>query len=344
MEAKMNTIKSKLLCVSVFCFLLFACSGGVDFANARDRFSLASWNVQTFFDGETSGNEYDEFKGASSSWSRDKYQARLKRLCESIKQFDADVLAFEEIENEAILYDIANELTGLLPQNKLYGYACFATSPGSSIGCAVFSRFPIEGLTVHSCDEHDALGGYVPLMRPLMEVTLSVAKTRVKLFVAHWKSKSGGEDVAAKWQGRQESVLAHRVNQFMRETGGEGVAVACGDFNRDLSEFSINDDGTVTLTERTASLEESAVVGSGWLLFPELGEETGSYFFRNEWEKIDHVFIAGAAALSEFDVLADGPWVKDSDGKAIPYRYAIGNGSGYSDHLPLRCVVTWRKQ
>jgi endonuclease/exonuclease/phosphatase family metal-dependent hydrolase len=344
MEAKMNAIKFKLVCVPVLCFLMLACSGWADFANARSRVSLASWNIQTFFDGETSGNEYDEFKGASSSWSRDKYQARLKRLCESIKQFDADVLAFEEIENEAILYDIANELTGLLAPNKLYGYACFATSPGSSIGCAVFSRFPIEGLTVHSCDERSELGDYVPLMRPLMEVTLSVAKTapRVKLFVAHWKSKSGGEDIATKWQGRQESVLAHRVNQFMRETGNEGVAVACGDFNRDLSEFSINDDGTVTLTERSAGSKESAVVGSGWLLFSESGEDAGSYFFRDEWEKIDHVFIAGAATLSEFAVLIDGPWVKDSNGRTIPYRYAIGNGSGYSDHLPLRCVVTWR--
>jgi endonuclease/exonuclease/phosphatase family metal-dependent hydrolase len=344
MEAKMNTIKFKLLCVSALCFLFLSCADGFNAASMRNKFSLVSWNLQTFFDGETIGNEYAEFRGASSSWSRDKYRSRLKRLCESIKQFDADVLAFEEVENEAILHDIANELTGVLSPNKLYKYTSFAISPGSSIGCAVLSRFPIEGLTVHSCDYRSALGDHAPLMRPLMEVTLSVAKTapRVKLFVAHWKSKVDGEDVAAKWQERQESVLAHRINQFMRETGGEGIVVACGDFNRDLSEFLLNDDGKITLIDRATGSEEYAVVGSGWLLFPELGEETGSYFYRNEWEKIDHVFIAGAATLSEFGALTNGPWVTDNHGKTIPYRYVISNGNGYSDHLPLRCVVAWQ--
>jgi endonuclease/exonuclease/phosphatase family metal-dependent hydrolase len=159
--------------------------------------------------------------------------------------------------------------------------------------------------------------------------------------VTHWKSKSGGEDIAARWQTRQESVLAHRLGQFMTETEGEGIAIACGDFNRDLSEFSLNDDGKVTLTEITALSEESVAVDSGWLLLPGPDNEKGSYFFRDEWEKIDHIFIAGSAKLSVFARLADGPWVKDSQGLAIPYRYIIGTGSGYSDHLPLRCVVAW---
>jgi endonuclease/exonuclease/phosphatase family metal-dependent hydrolase len=344
MEAKVNTTKFKLLCVPVLCFLFLSCADGVNSANARKNFSLATWNLQTFFDGETNGNEYSEFKGTKSSWSRDKYQTRLGRLCESIKQFNADVLAFEEIENEAILRDIANYLTGLLPQNKLYRYMCFATSPGSSIGCAVLSRFPIEELTVHSCDYRGAPGSHVPLMRPLMEVTLSIAESAppVKLFVAHWKSKVDGDAVAALWQGLQESVLAHRVNQFMKATGGEGVAIACGDFNRDLSEFFLNADGKVTLAEHTACSEDSAEVDSGWLTFPELGEDAGSYFYRKEWEKIDHVFIAGAAKFLEFRALVDGPWVKETQGKAIPYRYAIESGNGYSDHLPLRCVISWK--
>jgi endonuclease/exonuclease/phosphatase family metal-dependent hydrolase len=314
-----------VLALAVF---VLSCAGGSGFGKDRNAFSLASWNTQTFFDGETSGDEYNEFKGASSSWSRDKYRDRLKRLCESIKILDADVLALEEIENEAVLFDIANELSGVIAPHKLYGYACFARQPGSSIGCAVLSRFPLEGLTVHNCDYRASLDKKPPLMRPLLEVSVrvSAAAPPIKLFVAHWKSKSGDTEDAAFWQSRQESVLARRISRFLEQTDGNGAVIACGDFNRGADEFEAL----------------SALCESGWSLFPESIVGKGSYYYREQWERIDHIFVAGAASLKAFAAQTSGPWTRPGGSESIPYRYAVRSGKGYSDHLPVTGVVSLR--
>ena len=73
----------------------------------------------------------------------------------------------------------------------------------------------------------------------------------------------------------------------------------------------------------------------------------GSYYFKNSWEKIDHIFYesdTGGSGASEtsyagtayiepllFFVLYEPPLV--ADGK--PVRYNVLTGEGYSDHLPL---------
>jgi endonuclease/exonuclease/phosphatase family metal-dependent hydrolase len=349
-----------LLSAALLSAALLSCTAGQSVPGAAGL-TLATWNVQTFFDGETTGTEYAEFRGASSAWSRDKYLERLQRLCQTIKTLDADILALEEIENQGALYDIANHLRGLLPPDKVYPYGCFAIAPGSSIGCAVLSRIPLENLTVHSCDYQSPQAGDPPLMRPLMEVTLEAVKgmPRLKLFVAHWKSKSGVEDQADFWQTLQESVLARRVRRFLEETAGEGegqdqsqgAVLICGDFNRRLEDFTQSASGTITLSQRTAAPfhadygEEvpQADCDSGWLLFPETITGPGSYFFREEWEKIDHIFVAGTAVITQFSAQISGPWVKTTGGEPLPYRYSIRTGSGYSDHLPLRCVIQWKR-
>ena len=49
------------------------------------------------------------------------------------------------------------------------------------------------------------------------------------------------------------------------------------------------------------------------------------------------MFLAGKAEFIEFHVAVEGPW---RDSKIfVPNRYQIWNGEGYSDHLPIVCVV-----
>jgi endonuclease/exonuclease/phosphatase family metal-dependent hydrolase len=322
--------------LAVFCASV-SCSAGVGAARGDSTFSLTCWNVQTFFDGETSGAEYAEYRGAKSFWSREKYRARLKRLCESVAAFDSDVLAFEEIENEETVADIANELYGHLARNKLYPYACFARGDGGSIGCAVLSRFPLQSCTVHQCDFRASVkDAGAPRMRPLMEVTLAVSDSAppVRLLVNHWKSKSGGEDNAAFWQKQQEAVLSRRIGRV----SSESAVVVCGDFNRDLSEFA--QESAEVLLRADIGGGENVPVVSGWLLFPESATGAGSYYYRGAWERIDHIFTAGRCTMRSFRARADGPWAREQGGERLPYRYQISSGAGYSDHLPIQCVVS----
>jgi endonuclease/exonuclease/phosphatase family metal-dependent hydrolase len=300
----------------------------------RGALCVVNWNLQTFFDAQTTGNEFAECRGAKSTWTTEKYKARVERVARVITDLDkaggVDVFTFEEIENGAVLADISNELAGHLSRNRAYPYAAFATAEGSSIGCGVLSRYPIAEMTVHAVDARDERLGAPPLMRPLLELRLNVDNAdTVTLFVAHWKSKVGGEDTAGAWQDRQARVLARRV--ALRGNEPNHGIIVLGDFNREMRDFESLEDGKVVLGD--VSLR------AGWLSSGPEVTGPGSYYFRGGWERIDHVFVAGNCSLLSFNAESAGPWAVERDGERIPYRYVLGTGKGYSDHLPVRCVV-----
>ena len=64
-------------------------------------FSIANWNVQTFFDGVTEGSEYSDFKSAAK-WSNSKYYTRLKRLCEVLAHLNADVFVADFLDGDRL--------------------------------------------------------------------------------------------------------------------------------------------------------------------------------------------------------------------------------------------------
>ena len=245
-----------LLFVLMVCILFFGCgcsnlvdvsSGALSFRKAdSNELSVVSWNLQTFFDAVDTGTEYEEFTGKKSKWTEAKYKERLERLCTFMKEINADIYCFMEVENTAVVQDIANTLqVGV--SGMSWRYVCFARESGSSLGCAVFSRYQPESLTVHSLNckaavPLKAFSGYSageelsqPSMRPLMEIRFPfVTRGKLALFVAHWKSKSGGAKESEVWRNCQESVLSGRIESALSD--GYSV-VACGDFNRELAEF-----------------------------------------------------------------------------------------------------------
>ena len=297
---------------------------GAPGTGGRVRLTVTSWNVQTFFDAETDGTEYDLFR-TGSGWGEAAYTVRLERLCQAIRQLDSDVFILQELENERVLYDISNFLAGEWRPEKRYRYACFAKD-GGAIGCGVLSRVPLSALTVHGLA---VTGGVQPSLRPLMQVTVAVDGHPLVLFVAHWKSMSGGEAATERWRLLQEAVLARQMAAQMQAT------LAAGDCNRDLGRFVCASDGTVRLRQlggSTVTVQNPWFAGAdGQLVQP------GSYYFNGEWSRLDHFFAGSGAELSDFAPCTDGPWCAPET--CIPCRYALWNGQGYSDHLPVRCTV-----
>ncbi len=310
---------------------------------------LVSWNVQTFFDAQTDGTEYDEFKGTKSSWTADKYKDRLKRLTDYMKKTDADIYCFMEIENEAVVMDISNQLQGSDSHGTKWNYAAFGGDKGSAIGCAVFSKLPLESISLHQIDYRSALpaaafDGYAPgarleppAMRPLLEVHLNTGTQAssadkagpgtLVLFVCHWKSKSGGEAESAIWRSCQEALLARRMKLALNN--GASV-LACGDFNRGLSEFMWSyQSGCVELRGFT----ENVTVTSPWFST----SQPGTYWYHGEWNKLDHIFAAGGTSILTFYADTQGELVNES---GTPNGYSVLTGKGMSDHLPLVCTFT----
>ena len=300
--------------------------------SSEKNISLVCWNVQTFFDAVVSGNEYKEFKNAAQ-WNKEKYTRRLDKLCDVMKTLNPDIFVMEEIENEAVVQDIANTLAGnSWEKKKNWQHVCFAKDSDSAIGCAVFSRYEMTSLRTHSLDIRTQQEEQ-PSMRPVMQITLLVGNRELELVVNHWKSKSGGEEETEIWRDWQELVLAEGVDGALETS----PVLMCGDFNRSAEDF---------ILQKTEGIENLALRGreklvnvyTPWLRSDgNFATETGSYFYDGEWERIDNIMICGDVSMQSFTTVSEAP-LADEDGIPLPYK--IYSGEGCSDHLPLKCVLT----
>lgn len=318
----------------------FCCTGLL----SAKEISIINWNLQTFFDANKDGCEYKEFQ-KSEKWNKDAYQKRLDRLCTFMNQSNADVYIFEEIENAGIIYDISNRLAGnTWSSRKCWPYGTFYKNKGDSIGCAVISRMKIKEVHVHNIDIRTEKTRQPPL-RAIMEIKFEEEKNSsapLTLFVNHWKSKAGGDPQSEIWRLWQETVLSRL---FTEQRGSP--ALAGGDFNKDIKEFVVDSSETKTADSKPniylqdfLSSRKTAVF-SPWfsennsLIFP------GSYYFRETWERIDHFFLSPEISMIDFTPMTDGAW--SSQENLIPVRYKIHTGTGFSDHLPVRCTISLKE-
>ena len=307
-------------------------------ADNKKNISLVCWNVQTFFDAVTTGTEYKEYTN-SARWNKEKYVKRLEKLCDVMTSLNPDIFVMEEIENEAVVQDIANVLAGGAWDNKKnWRYVCFAKESGSAIGCAVFSRYELESLRTHSIDIRTQAEDQ-PLMRPLMQVSVNTGNQIIELFVNHWKSKSGGEEETEIWRDWQELLLGERAGNVIRDENiEEHLIIMCGDFNRSAEDFILQTSNQEKTNTILRGYTENLEAYSLWFRSDgALATETGSYYYDGVWERIDNILISGNVKILYFTAVSEAP-LADEEGFPLPYK--VYTGEGCSDHLPLKCILT----
>ncbi len=322
-----------LFILSVSCRLVSSSAGEIAEEDEKCvQAKILNWNLQTFFDASFDGNEYLEFRSASSGWNVSKYEQRLERLSQLIKKSDADILIFEELENKDQLHDIYNRVSGGFNLSKNYSWACFSKEEGGAIGTGILSRWPLSEVSVHALDIRTQKETQ-PSMRPLLKACVTVKNKKLILFANHWKSKSGGVEKSEVWRNYQEALLAQKIHEVRMNNQ---AFIAAGDFNRDILEFKRSvSSGPYNIVLQGKNSES---VWSPW--FNESGglSGKGSYWYSGSWERIDHFFTDNAGLITNFSVEDKGPWAKE-DG--TPLRYYLKNGTGWSDHFPVVCTVCW---
>lgn len=340
-------MKHKRLWLSIFActaagVLLLQCTRCTPLAETKPRpqphITLVSYNAQTFFDAVEDGTEFKEFKGSKSRWTEQKYRTRLERLTHTL--FSAgekltgkqnrlpDIVILQEIESSRVVEDFCKQL----PHRENYPYAvCPQRSGREAFTTVILSKYPIENFYIHRLHTEKNMG-----LRPLTEVILNTgSKDKPQLltvFALHWKSKVGGAG-STSIRALQEDQLIQKIQEH-KVKSPQIPFIVCGDFNQPLEEFNRMEDFTVCWDISSYKTETD-----------EGKQPTGSYYFKNTWEKIDHIFYdintynssdtaySGAAYIepSAFFVLYESPLIKD--GK--PDGYDVLTGNGYSDHLPL---------
>lgn len=287
--------------------------------------TVAAWNAQTFFDATFEGTEYEEY-GSRSGWSNEDYMVRLLRLAETLKYIDADVVALEEIENIEVVHAIANAL----PYTSRLRHAVFAKQRNNAFGVALFSKYPITDVCSHQVQ---LLGENSSSLRPVLEVHLKVPGQNVAFLVNHWKSKVSSADEGRSIRKNQEIILADSIRHIKSESFEKlPVIISLGDFNQKTDEFDIDEKNEKILLHGTESVEE---VSSFWFSLKD--KNCGSYFFNENWEQIDHIFISAEKAH-----LGNCSVVKNKDlcrFDGTPNAYKVYSGSGFSDHLPIKAAV-----
>ena len=319
-----------------------AVSGTQTTLSHTTQFTLVNWNLQTFFDGNKDGFEYSDFQKAGS-WNTQTYTVRLQRLCQFISQVNADIYVFEEIENEAVIHDISNQLAANghnWNQKKFWNYSAFAKQEETAIGIGIISRFPLSEVKAHAMDIR-IHNQSQPQTRYMLEAAATINGQKVILLANHWKSKSGGEEKSEIWRDWQESLLAKRIaelyGQDYQTSKQAPPIIICGDFNRDAVDFICNFESEQlnnTLL-RYADFQCTGCVAVRSLWFTPEGTfatKTGSYWYDDEWEHIDNIMLTGSITAAEFRPMTESPW---ANAQGIPFGYKIYSGEGWSDHLPL---------
>ena len=322
--------------------------------------TLMTWNVHNLFDGVDNGFEYDEYL-QSSGWSTEKYLGRINSVSAAIGKIEPlpDIIMLQEIESLKILEDIAGSLQGG------YAWSHFASNPGAALGVGILSRIPLSQMRAHSITI-----GSDTTPRPVLEARVLADDGEFILFVCHWKSKLGGDDVTENVRKASARVILRRIRELLEKEPELGVIIA-GDLNENHDEFFrqggamisallpddpdsvqlagwVDGDGgeapgrqkdfIVISRNKPPSPDhfpaEAVVLFSPWMR----DLENGSYYYKNNWETIDHFLISGQFfndAGWEYERAAVADYSPFTNANGTPVSYNAKTGNGLSDHLPL---------
>ena len=342
---------------------LTVCTSGGERSSVNSTLTLMTWNIHNLFDGEDNGYEYNEFL-QSSGWSAEKYLGRINAISAAISRIDPrpDIIMLQEIESFKIIEDLAISLSAG------YSWSHFARNPGAAIGLGILSRLPLLEARNHSIAIN---GDTIP--RPVLEVRIQIdneasggdcAEETFVVFVCHWKSKLGGEAATERVRRAGARVILRRIRELWEGEPNLGVIVA-GDLNLNHDEFYRQNSSTVYAllpddsrsVQLTAGIQKDFIVISSSkpplpvyfpqdtivLYSPWKNElENGSYFFRNNWETLDHFLVSHQFFNNtgwEYQKTFVVNYEPFADLKGIPASYNPRTGFGLSDHFPLLMML-----
>lgn len=312
---------------------------------------IATYNVENLFDTNDDGNEYEEYiPNTSWGWNDAMYRIKLRNTAQVIHDIGADIIGLEEIESEIALKDLKAELNR---QGLYYPYYAFSRSKNTTVSVALLSRYPIQSIMNHPVSASREF-------RDIMEAKVTIEGKSLRIFVNHWKSKSGPESMRI----QSARVLANRLNLL----SSNEPFIILGDLNSHYEEYRTfirnrrhNDTNGITGINhvlKTIDADENPITyaslktcsGCLYNLWYDLSEnERWSHQYKQGNEALDNIIISPA--------LADGKGIEYVQGSmqrfTAPYLFQKGKiyrwqqsrkypkrhlGEGYSDHLPI-CAV-----
>lgn len=309
---------------------------------------IATYNVENLFDMNNDGTEYEEYiPNGDWGWTDEMYRAKLRNTATVICGIGADIIGLQEIESESALKDLKAEINR---QGLYYPYYAFAKTRNSAVNVALLSRYPIQSALKHPVN-------YSGKYRDILEAKIMIDGKPLRVFVNHWKSKSGPES--------ERIACAKRLLQRLNELPEDEPYILVGDFNSHYEEHKTflksrklnNTEGITGINHILGTVDEQGnpinyaalknMSENRYNLWYDLDKEKRwSHQFRGHGEGLDNIIIP--------HTLADGIGIEYIEGsferyspdylfsKGKVYRWQQSRsypkhhlGKGYSDHLPV---------
>lgn len=343
----MNKRKTKLPIKVIIISLLLTFLCPISSIEAK-TFKVASYNLENLFDLTEDGTEYSEYvPDTSSGWDKNIVEIKLTNIAKVIKDLKADVIALQEVESEKALILLRNKLKEL---DVDYPYLEIGNSWSTSVECAILSKFPI-------INKKNIRVSYGPT-RNILRVTLDIDGNHLILFINHWKSKQGPENLRI--------VYAKKLKAEINKLKNDVDFILIGDFNSNYNEYETfrnirklnNTLGATGINHILKTIKNSIPVDEKTLM-----EQTKNEYLYNLWLELNksrrwsYNFFGNKNSPDSIIVskgLYDNQgisYVDNSFDKFSPdylfkenaiYRWQITNkgrgkhlGRGYSDHLPI---------
>lgn len=311
---------------------------------------IASYNVENLFDMKDDGNEYEQYiPNTSWGWNEEMHRIKLRNTAHVIKDIGADIIGLQEIESETALKELKAELNR---QGLYYPHYAFAKKKNSAVAVGLLSRYPIKSALSHTVSSSRAY-------RDILEAKILLNGKILRIYVNHWKAKSGPESMRIESAKVLKKIIADVEDPF----------VLMGDFNSDYEEYKTfvrsrkhNDTGGRTGINhvlKTIDDDQNPITYTTLkechnclynLWYDVDSSERWSHEFRGNNEALDNMIISEA--------LTDGKGIEYVKGsfkrfekpylfyKGKPYRWQQSRkkpkhhlGEGYSDHLPITATL-----
>lgn len=326
----------KLLILLFFSFTLYA-----------KTFTVATYNVENFFDLNNNITDYKEYTtNNKSKWNKKNFDVKVSNLLKVLKDLNCDIVALQEVENKELMQLLVKRL----PEYKYYSFSKYEKG---SVGVGFLSKIEIErnsNLNVRFSDK---------IYRPILETTFKIDDNEFKIFNNHWPSKKVGESYRIKYAKK----LFDRVNELPRDYD----YILLGDFNSNYNEFETiyqekrlnNTQGVTGINQvlNTTIDKEPVTVDDVlrrdkrahynlWLDLPQ--KNRFSTIFRGKKNTPDNIIIPPALfdnkklsyKIDSFKVFRPSYLYKNGKINRWQMRNKVHQGIGFSDHLPLMATFS----
>ena len=303
----------------------------------NDTTKVAFWNIENLFDIINDSTFDDDFTPEGyNHWDSARYAKKLINLSFAINQINAGIIGLCEVENRSVLEDLKSTCKLLVN----YAIVHYDSPDERGIDVALFfdasqyEAISSEAIQVKLADNDKT--------RDILKVVLQSIYTKdtLAVFVNHWPSRRGGLVASNPNRFKAAGVLRAAVNKTKHPF------IIMGDLNDGPSDSSVayilGSCNPNTKKKSCSSYDLAATIKT---------DKQGSHCYRGNWNMLDHIILSpnlinGTSNIqykqNSFGLFKPDYLIQQSGKyKGYPARALAGGRflDGYSDHLPVQCIL-----